>query len=1540
MSFDSELTTYISTLDTTINNIGTLGAKLDDFADNVETAKNVVEQIDEIGDYAESAREAIDDQLTALKLAKQAGPLKTPAKLFEKVLLKVRPIVEDIEEAVDKLNGKKDKDGEDDDEEGFLEKLEGALDDVETALRVTSVELDTTARDILVSRTSVAEIQVALKKADYSAFDNLKAEVEIQFSGRNAVTEPLGEAFNDIVGKVNGVLGLFSDAKFEVVQEEFGDFAEIAELIDKVAEPLSVVANMLRPVEGVLDAVGFVADLVLDPIFDFFTESLGIDKVLDDLSDEITDLLPGTGFLDDLIAEAQDVLNSLRDFNDTNFGIDQWQLDIDQRLYGATVGEALLGPTGFGSNDSEIFNGDGGDDILDARAGDDLIYGLGGNDIILAGEGNDQVFGGSGTDMVYFDGFFQEYELAKEEGSGKVIVTHVRPEKGEQNEGSTRLDSIEHVVFRNIAFTGQELEESIIGGSVLNGTNPGPDGDGNDLMFLNSSGTTNADGQHVANGLGGNDRIFGSTEDDELNGGTGNDILLPGFGNDEANGGSGIDTFQILDGASNSPTRINLEDGTVFGPEGSDTLSSIENLIVQSGGDHILRGDDKANNMISADGEDILVGRGGDDFMNSGAEDDYLITGSGRDTVLAGDDNDFIIAAADFVQGERETFDGGRGFDVLSYSKDFNTVRDIKNVESDASNAIREALVELGGEAGSVRIFAGTGRVEKLDDEGNVLAVDRAIDIEQFIGSDKDDTLYGARGDGDTRYSIYGAGGNDTLYSQGANLVSGGKGDDLMVATADANGGISGTNFQGDEGFDTLDLTGLGDQRWWFSLDGSISRSIRAYDEDYAGNPRSGGAATAGFNVRGIDEFLLAGGNDLIDHNAGGSAKVTFRTAGGDDELNHRGGFATFYAGSGDDYANMIEGGIVYGGSGDDRIRFDDLGTENEAHGQDGNDTVILKRNKGMADGGTGYDTLAFDLENTAGNDYGFVNVDLEAGTARMVEKRSSNRFENEQVDAKVANFEKVIGTEFGDTIEGSGADETLIGREGNDTLDGREGKDQLFGGQGADSLIGGDDDDRLHGGAGNDRLDGGEGRDTALYTYAAPEGLDGVLSAGNFGGVNVDLEAGTATGSFGEDRLISIEDVQGSAGADRLSGDAFDNLLAGEAGDDDLIGLGGNDILILGSGNDTADGGLGNDRILTGIGVKDIDGGVGEDRLIFGSESGKITVDFAANRYFGKLKADEAVWLDTGTTEARDYNGAMLTPEDVKTASAVFADSADDVSRDLPEADDPESGGLRIRDKKTSQSSEGTFEGIEWIEGGSARVNLVLSDEIDRYDGTNSSRDFIDFSGEAAGIEYFMASGANNLGLASGDDLRGIDGVLGGVGDDRLVGSGAANVLIGAIGDDSISASKGTDRVKGGLGNDKLYAGGGHDLVKGGKGRDNVNGNSGNDRLFGDDGRDKINGGDGADLLNGGGGNDRLTGGSGADTFRFTKGGGRDVIRDFKDDRDVVDLKSFKFDSVDAALDRAVNTSDGDVFFDFGGGDSLLIRNITRSDLSDDLMI
>ncbi|MEX0339396.1 MAG: calcium-binding protein, partial [Arenibacterium sp.] len=430
------------------------------------------------------------------------------------------------------------------------------------------------------------------------------------------------------------------------------------------------------------------------------------------------------------------------------------------------------------------------------------------------------------------------------------------------------------------------------------------------------------------------------------------------------------------------------------------------------------------------------------------------------------------------------------------------------------------------------------------------------------------------------------------------------------------------------------------------------------------------------------------------------------------------------------------------------------------------------------------------------------------------------------------------------------------------------------------------------------------------------------------------------ATGSFGQDTLVYIEDVKGSAGADRLSGDGFDNLLSGEAGDDHLFGMGGDDVLVLGSGNDTAEAGSGNDRIVTGIGTKDIDGGEGQDRLTFGSENGRITVDFTTNRYFGKLKADAAVWLDTGTSEARAFNGTLLTPEDVKTASDIFANSADDIARVLPAADDPAANDLRIRDKKLLQDSDGTFTGIEWVEGGAARVNLVLSDAIDRYDGRNSSNDFIDFSGNTTGVTYNMADGTTNQSHAIGDELRGIDGILGGAGEDILRGSEEANTLVGGGGDDTLSGSKGADRLKGGQGSDILNGGGGRDIAKGGVGRDVVKGGNGNDRLFGEGGRDNLNGGKGADLLNGGGGNDRLIGGAGADTFRFTKGGGRDIVRDFQDDRDAIDLKSFNFNSVRDALKRAIETSDGDVLFNFGDGDSLLIRDMTRAELSDDILV
>jgi Ca2+-binding RTX toxin-like protein len=61
---------------------------------------------------------------------------------------------------------------------------------------------------------------------------------------------------------------------------------------------------------------------------------------------------------------------------------------------------------------------------------------------------------------------------------------------------------------------------------------------------------------------------------------------------------------------------------------------------------------------------------------------------------------------------------------------------------------------------------------------------------------------------------------------------------------------------------------------------------------------------------------------------------------------------------------------------------------------------------------------------------------------------------------------------------------------------------------------------------------------------------------------VVVDLAQDESLKSAGHDSLISIENATGSRYADKLIGDAGDNVLAGGPGQDKLVGSGGHDTL------------------------------------------------------------------------------------------------------------------------------------------------------------------------------------------------------------------------------------------------------------------------------------------------------------------------------------------------------------------------------------------
>ena len=108
----------------------------------------------------------------------------------------------------------------------------------------------------------------------------------------------------------------------------------------------------------------------------------------------------------------------------------------------------------------------------------------------------------------------------------------------------------------------------------------------------------------------------------------------------------------------------------------------------------------------------------------------------------------------------------------------------------------------------------------------------------------------------------------------------------------------------------------------------------------------------------------------------------------------------------------------------------------------------------------------------------------------------------------------------------------------------------------------------------------------TAVSTPSSPiASSDGVRNAYiiEFGGVVGS--GGTATGGAGNDQLIRIENVTGSAFNDVLTGDERANTLIGGSGDDLLDGGAGDDVLDGGDGADTLIGGDGDDTLIGGAG-------------------------------------------------------------------------------------------------------------------------------------------------------------------------------------------------------------------------------------------------------------------------------------------------------------------------------------------------------------------
>ncbi|MEL6915463.1 MAG: hypothetical protein AAFP13_13265 [Pseudomonadota bacterium] len=1516
-----EIEDFGENLDETQANVEDLREKTGNVKTVVESTRWALEQVEEVKDQATEFLATIKSMQFALKLSGKVGPLKLPSKFVGQVLERLEDVAARVRDKAKSLD-KKIKDGK------YIEKLEDAedkLSDLEDGLEVTEGKIE--------GYGNVVDTMVFAFDIVGSPLDGVENAANTASKPINDVLVPINRAYDDIEERLQGLDDAFAVAKggaglFDALAGVAKAFGGINSKLSILSGPLKAIQSALSPVEWVLDAVGFIYDITVGPVVDFLLDKLGVTAIMDRLGDEIAKLLPDVNVLDEMAARIDASFTDLNAF----LGADGWNTDIDDYIadISADVLDALNSASPdairFGTDATETIHGRTGKvDVLNGFEGNDTLYGYASGDsagsetsanLFIASAGEDFNFGGAGTDFLVLRGTLADYRISQFSDTAPVVFLDTQGRWGREV-----AEGIERFVFTDGVFTLQELK---------------------DLGVLAPAETN------------GDDLIIGGDDDD---------LIAPLAGSDTVDGRGGSDTilFPIsetrnvdvqLQNPRTDPSGKSY-DGSAWNGFERDYLDSIENVTIENDRDGKLFGTVGNNILISGAGDDLHKGLAGDDMLFGADGDDILVGGSGRDSIFGGAGND-IVFAGPAAAGRGELYDGGRGTsDRISYSGD----RSFFN--SDVRQAVRSDDLET---AGPLVIDFAAGTVEHMDGD-SVIATDTIVNFEYVIASDDDDIIYAAPNvDPDVRATFEGAGGNDTIYSGGADTVDGGAGSDLVIMT-EITGTLRGGGGGGSGVVDVLDLRGVGDVRWLIRNGFNQTIDYYAYGDfevenlgTQTGQPVGGIVNLGRGKIEGFEQILLGDGND--EFFAGGTARVEIFAAGGDDRLiraqaNDGGAQAFFHGGDGDDFLEFrVEGNEAYGDAGDDTLIINTSEDNVVISGGEGEDFIRITRMDGAVAGGEGYDVLSLEGRFTYRSE-----LDLLLGTAAGFQAGRFGDQDYVRIEELTGIEEVIGGQEVSDVFAGSNEADRFITRGDNDTLLGRGGNDELFGGDGNDSLNGGSGDDVLHGGAGNDRIVGGflpDEIDTASYANARFDGEEGQLAAGDFGSVIVDLQFGTATGAQGNDTLDNIENVIGSNGDDTLRGDGRDNVLSGGAGDDLLEGRAGDDVLVLGEGSDTARGGMGDDTFIIGLGNADVDGGDGFDVVDFGSVEGEITFDFDDFSFEANLLRDVPVWRDGGGTDPRVWNGTVLTPQDIIEAEAAFANSADDLTRALPGVDDPDRAQFEVVFDQLAFPFSGTFTNIEKLTTGIGD-DTIIGSNADEFMVGAGGNDVLD---GGRGDDTLMGDiGDDDLKGGVGEDLlesgAGNDFVRGGRGEDTIKGGGGHDALRGQRNADTMEGGSGDDNIKGGGGNDRLIGGSGSDFIKGGTRVDYMEGGTGDDRIFGNAFDDTLIGGSGNDRLNAGGGNDSLVGGTGRDTlkggagedtFVFDLGDGRDTILDFQNNVDTLQFTVALTGGLTngaAIVSEFADVVEGRTVFDFGSGQTIALDGVNNPIiLADDIFV
>jgi Ca2+-binding RTX toxin-like protein len=473
--------------------------------------------------------------------------------------------------------------------------------------------------------------------------------------------------------------------------------------------------------------------------------------------------------------------------------------------------------------------------------------------------------------------------------------------------------------------------------------------------------------------------------------------------------------------------------------------------------------------------------------------------------------------------------------------------------------------------------------------------------------------------------------------------------------------------------------------------------------------------------------------------------------------------------------------------------------------------------NTGSITGGTGVDELRF--ASTTQNDLLIVDETNIAGIERVVIGTGT---------AAAALLTGTTALDVDATFAANGL--AIIGNAGANMILGT-----LF----ADTLIGGLGADELYGGAGNDRfivnsaaehptdevIDGEAGVDTIFFAATAAGTL--LLNADdNVEAVVIGTAAGVTTGTValnvdasGMFNLFGVR-VTGNAGANSLTGTAYDDALLGGAGNDTLTAGTGNDTLDGSLGNDTLSAGDGNDTLVGGAGADSLSGGNGDDLFLVGT-----TADLVAGDAIAGGAGFDTLRFDAVTAGANIVLGAGITGIE----QIMFGAAAQGLAVNLNAQ--AVAGGLAISGTNGANVIVGTA-GVDDLRGGGGNDVFVISNAADHGAGERilgeGGVDEIRFAGTAGTLVLSDQVDVERVVIAGGT-LPLATATTANVGvDASAVATGL--ILVGNAGSNALTGTSAGDQILGGVGNDTLLGGDGNDTLIGGAGADSMDGAGGDD--------------------------------------------------------------------------------------------------------------